>query len=81
MARPGAARGAGAAGGGRACVRHARAGGPSAAPTPVEDAPAGPQPEPDGGIEIVVAGVTVRLPAATSAVRIAEIAAALRGAT
>ncbi len=52
---------------------------PSAAPPPVEEVHA--PPEPDGGIEIVVAGVTVRLPAGTSAGRIAEIAAALRGAT
>lgn len=53
---------------------------PSAAP-PVEEAHAGARPEPDRGIEVVVAGVTVRLPAGTSAGRIAEIAAALRGAT
>jgi len=51
------------------------------APPPVEEAHAGARPEPDEGIEIVVAGVTVRLPAGTSAGRIAEIAAALRGAT
>jgi transposase len=54
---------------------------PSAAPPPVEDAHAGAPPEPDGGIEIVIAGLTVRLPAGTSVGRIAEIAAALRGAT
>ena len=52
---------------------------PSTAPPPVDEAHA--PPEPDGGIEVVVAGVTVRLPAGTSAGRIAEIAAALRGAT
>ena len=54
---------------------------PLAAPTPVYEAHAGPQPEPNGNIEIAVADVTVRLPAGTSAGRIAEIAAALRGAT
>lgn len=54
----------------------------AAAPSkePGEEASAGAQPEPTGGIEIVVAGLTVRLPVATSAARIAEIAAALRGA-
>ena len=54
---------------------------PAAAPPPVEEAHVGAPPEPDGDIEIIVAGVTVRLPAATSAFRIAGIAAALRGAT
>jgi len=54
---------------------------PSGVPTAVEEARAGAPLEPDGGIEIVVAGMTVRLPAGTSAGRIAEIAAALRGAT
>ena len=48
---------------------------------PVDEAHAIARPEPDGGIEIVVAGVSVRLPAGTSAGRIAEIAAALRRAT
>ena len=53
----------------------------ASAAAPVEKAHAGAPPEQRGNIEIVVASVTVRLPAGTSAGRIAEIAAALRGAT
>ena len=53
---------------------------PSGAMAHVGNADAAASPEPCEPIEIVVSGMTVRLPSTTGAVRIAEIAAALRGA-